>query len=492
MCKKKGKTEKNEILMLFLFRGGYLTESNKLGHEIINLFKADNENHYIYVVPWGHVSKEHVNKIGTIILARHVGNNQVEIIAKAKVKGNAFPGVEDSHSKKATQEERKIRKDKQREKCKDIFYGGECITDIYQFDEDGDEQGVLVSYEVEDFCFSKVDTKTNQFPRLIYTDKKKGEEKKNEKAEKEGTDYLICMEGNMAKNTLKEYFSKEYKENDRENDKEKKEENKRVDYETLCKMVSNKLYWEKEDNSRPIESKDYTDMINSYSNILKIIGKEDSELVFSNWIYYYFSKLEILNSFISVVLQKKTTDDCKEEDTKVHKVDDSFTITREKDRIDIRIEDKSQVIIIENKIKSGINGKKTTDNKSDKKESQLSDYYDKVDKNEKDKKTNRPIHCFIFVPEYNLKTIEAEKNELTHGEKYHLISYEAIYNFFSNLRCDDKYIDDFRKALRRHASLYPDSLREDTYHKFLERINELKAKKNRPWIGGEKREKHFQ
>ena len=31
-----------------MFSGGYLDE--RLGHEIINLFKADNGRHYIYVI----------------------------------------------------------------------------------------------------------------------------------------------------------------------------------------------------------------------------------------------------------------------------------------------------------------------------------------------------------------------------------------------------------------------------------------------------------
>ena len=98
--------------MLFLFRGGYLTESNMLGHEIINLFQDDDGHHYIYVVPWGLVGRDHVDKVGTIILARHIGNNQVEIIAKAKVKGEAFPGVNQSRlglkTKTNQQDENKI------------------------------------------------------------------------------------------------------------------------------------------------------------------------------------------------------------------------------------------------------------------------------------------------------------------------------------------------------------------------------------------------
>ena len=457
MCEENSKTEKNEILMLFLFRGGYLTESNKLGHEIINLFKADNGNHYIYVVPWGHVSKEHVNKIGTIILARHVGNNQVEIIAKANVKGNAFPGVEDSHSKKTSPEDRNKRKENQRDLCKNIFYGGECITDIYRFDEKDDEQGILVSYEVEEFRFSKADTKTNQFPRLTYK-------------ETEETEFLIPLTGNMAKTTLREFFFKE-----------KNEHN----YTKLTNIIGNTQYWKDVDDSQAIEG-NVSKSIEDYSNILKVIGKEDSEIVFSNWLFFYFSNGEMLNNFILNVLKKVIVE--------ISDMDESFTITREKDHIDIRIEDKNQIIIIENKIKSGINGiKDTKDNTPYTKESQLSEYYNKVMEGERDKAPQRSIHCFIFVPKYNYKLIETEKDTLKDGDKYHLISYEAIYEFFSDKQWNKyKYIDDFRRALHRHTSEYPDSLREDTYHKFLERINELRIKKNIPWIGGEKREKHFQ
>ena len=72
---------KGTILMVFMFRGEYLKDN--LGHEIINLFKADDGNHYIYVNPWGHVNEKDHGKIDTILLVRHISNYQVEIIAKA-------------------------------------------------------------------------------------------------------------------------------------------------------------------------------------------------------------------------------------------------------------------------------------------------------------------------------------------------------------------------------------------------------------------------
>lgn len=453
------------ILMLFLFRGGYLTESNKLGHEIINLFKADNGKHYIYVVPWGLVNKEYADKISTIILARHIGDRQVEIIAKAKVKGDAFPGVTESRlsrKDKATNKEKlKQLKDSHSERCKGITYGGKSITDIYQFDEDGDEQRVLISYEVEDFRFSKPDKETNQFPRLYYPEKNK-----EENEEKKTKDHLINMKGNMAKNTLKEYFPKENKKDGQDSTQE--------DYEELLTIIEDAdgHYWEDKDNSRTIENKDYSKTIEDYYSFIKTMGKEDDELVFSNLLYFYFRNVDILNLFfnnLNASLSKESP---------IEMIEPGYEIAREADHIDILIKDKKHVIVIENKIKSGINGTKKDENDNPQKQSQLSTYLKKAneiaDEMQETLKQKPSVKCFIFVPNYNCAKIKNELQQLENGKDYTIVPYSFICDFFSKKLFDSaKYINEFRKALSRHASAYPDSLREDTYLRFLERINEL-------------------
>ena len=471
------------ILMLFLFRGGYLTESNKLGHEIINLFKADNGKHYIYVVPWGLVNKEYADKISTIILARHIGDRQVEIIAKAKVKGDAFPGVTESRlskKDKATNKEKlKQMKDRHSERCKGITYGGKRITDIYQFDEDGDEQRVLISYEVEDFRFSKPDKETNQFPRLYYPEKSK-----EENEEKKTKDHLIHMKGNMAKNTLKEYFPKENKKDNHVDEKpagsataeadHSAEEACQNDYKALLKLINDtdRCYWEDKDNSRTIENKDYSKTIEDYYSFIKTMGKEDDELVFSNLLYFYFRNVDILNLFfnnLNASLSKESP---------IEMIEPGYEIAREADHIDILIKDKKHVIVIENKIKSGINGTKKDENDNPQKQSQLSTYWDKANSiaNEMQEtlKQKPSVKCFIFVPNYNCAKIKNELQQLKDGEHFIIVPYSFICDFFSKkLFNSAKYINEFRKALSRHASAYPDSLREDTYLRFLERINEL-------------------
>ena len=50
--KEEGIMEKGRILLNIMYTGKYISEYNKIGHEIINLFKADDGNNYIYVTPF--------------------------------------------------------------------------------------------------------------------------------------------------------------------------------------------------------------------------------------------------------------------------------------------------------------------------------------------------------------------------------------------------------------------------------------------------------
>ena len=71
-----------EILLNIMYTGTFL-ESENIGHEIINLLKDDNGNNYVYVLPYGTMSKIHNNKIKTILLVRRCNSKIFEILAKA-------------------------------------------------------------------------------------------------------------------------------------------------------------------------------------------------------------------------------------------------------------------------------------------------------------------------------------------------------------------------------------------------------------------------
>ena len=80
-------------------------------------------------------------------------------------------------------------------------------------------------------------------------------------------------------------------------------------------------------------------------------------------------------------------------------VQTDFTIEREKRNIDLLISDKNNAVVIENKIKSSINGiDDRHDIYSDQVQSQLKKYYQFVTSD--DEYRNKTASCFIFSPNY--------------------------------------------------------------------------------------------
>ena len=63
-----------------MFSGGYLDE--RLGHERINLFNADNGRHYIYVNPYGTINEDAKNA-HKVLLVRAISKHCFEILACA-------------------------------------------------------------------------------------------------------------------------------------------------------------------------------------------------------------------------------------------------------------------------------------------------------------------------------------------------------------------------------------------------------------------------
>ena len=109
--------------------------------------------------------------------------------------------------------------------------------------------------------------------------------------------------------------------------------------------------------------------------LLDIIGKNDDELVYSNWLGYYLKNYPVIaEKFAYEILGLKLTGEKTE-------------VKREYHNIDLWLEDKNNIVVIENKVKSGINGVDMDrhDLKSEKIQSQLSKYYDFAEKEAEEK-----------------------------------------------------------------------------------------------------------
>ena len=212
--------------------------------------------------------------------------------------------------------------------------------------------------------------------------------------------------------------------------------------------------WNKENTTRKIDLDEiYT--YESHEGFLSVIKKEDDELVMSNLFSYIFNhKKDVFRDFVIEVLGIN--------DFKIN-----YNIVREKDNIDLLIENEDSVIIIENKIKSKINGVKSES--SGKIESQLSKYVEKAYEEYRHKKLN----FYIFAPDYNQINLDIYEC----GHEYKIINYSKIYDFyFKNAArmLNIKYFKEFLDAIYIHTMTTDNTNFEKMKKQFINNILELK------------------
>ena len=421
----------NEILLSRMYVGNYLNSENNIGHEIINLFKADDDNNYIYVNPYGTMSKEHNNKIKTILLVRYCGNCTMEILAKAvDLEQIAFV------NKSLTDKERLDIHNSQIKYIdrNNITYGGLKQYNIYK-NNLHNETAAYITFKANDLI---------KPIKPIYISARgcKNYEISKENYFHLGNDYIFSNQ------SLKMYLSP--------NIGKQKEA-----FEKLENIINNNSLWERE-NTTPKVKVDFP--INENTNFLKIIQKENDELVFSNLFKYFFEyNAKAFCKFASDVL-------------KISNFEQKFCINREvacdvdNDRkidgyIDLLIWDKANTIVIENKIKSGINGcSDRHDVESEQVQSQLKYYYNFVENLEGHK--NHTKKYFIFAPNYN----RIDKSNYACSEFYTIINFSEIYNWFkdnSESYYDNRYFEDFLNALYKHTKSVDNSQEEEMHRRFV-------------------------
>ena len=170
------------------------------------------------------------------------------------------------------------------------------------------------------------------------------------------------------------------------------------DIEILDKLISGYL----ERNNEDILKNIYDDE-QCFAVISDRTNLEDST---SNQIAYFLNRdPNLANKVIRTLLKVKIDKD------------ENFEILREEHNIDLLLESEKTVIVIENKIDSGING------------DQLKKYYNVI--NTKYKKKNK--FFFILEPQYSSITEEI-KNKKSCGNKYTIVYYNELFEILSNTK----------------------------------------------------------
>lgn len=401
--------KEREILLNLMYAGKYLESKDNIGHEIINLFQCDNGNNYIYVLPWGLMGKRHNDRIDAILLARRHSASKIEILAKAV-------GLKQLAYVKTTG--KKDRKILHQFSWTYVFnnqvkYGGVYLKDIPFGD---NERAVFVTFQADKIIKAR---------RPIYITTMESEHKNS-------FTFLLPDVENFSRQSQKMYFSSE---------------KHHLTYKLLHKLINTSTLWGQP--TVPIKVTKEADSSNK-TNFMQIIKKEYDELAFSNMFAYIFESnptgfQKFAHKCLAIPNWGRT-----------------FEIKREYKNIDILLSDGQKVLIIENKIKSGLNGKKED-------KDQLNKYWKII---AKDSAYNGlKLYGFVFVPDYNSDVVyEVQKQ---HKGKYICIPYSQVYEFFEqykNLYHDVPYYDEFLLSIKKHISLVDNRLEEETYKKFLAAI----------------------
>lgn len=439
-----------DIVINRMYAGDYL--SNNLGHEVINMFAADNGNHYLYLNAKGNFDKK--RKIGYMLLVKYVGNHKVEVLAMAKNLEMAS-GADASMPQNLSEEKKEIF-DGQREFIlnEKITYGGVPLLHIFN---GAEQQNIFVTFKVGANSFFK------PVKRMFISYKNSDNTCENLDPAK-GDIEINLADTNFASTSLKQYITL---------NSGKDAKNSVADYNKLAELINNGSYWEVS-NKGVVPTTEHCKKVDSLFDICKI---KDDENVFSNAIYYFMQLYPALwSKFLNEVLK---------ENKKSFKIGSKFTVKREysiaeekeeetgiplSGRIDLLIESEDAVIAVENKILSNIN-KIDGDDKS-KGESQLTRYLSWL--------SNTGFNnaaLFVLAPEYskNLNIPDGVAGNQYWGG---VISYKQLYDFLSmHLRCfcSDANFVAFYNAMERHTKASDaEYLYEEMRDKFYERIKEMK------------------
>ena len=385
-------TQPKEILLNMMYTGSYLDAGN-IGHEIINLFKSDNGENYIYVLPWGTMHPTHNNKIESILLVRRCNATKIEILAKAT-------GLTQIAGKEISQ--------RTYIKENNITYGNVQLDKIFQGNAD-EADVTLISFRAEN---------VRKVKEPLFVDVNDLKEKNF----------------NFPRQSPKRYVSST--------------EHKNA-YNHLNTIINDDSKWQEKNTTQKIDVKKYAD---KKQTLMEIISKEYDELSYSNLLAYFFQTYpSYFQKFAKNVL-------------KIDDFEPQFIVNREEKNIDLLIKDKSHVIVIENKIRSGINGIQENCTTQNGINSQLNKYYKIV----QETYSKKACSFFVLTPNYN--TIDLSKYD--GGEHYSSITYSDLYTFFEKNPVKDGYYQEFLSALKIHAATTDNRREEEMYYRFAKAISD--------------------
>ena len=438
----------DKILINHMYTGDFLKKDN-LGHEIINLFKCDNGNHYIYAMSAGDYAAKHRNEIKKVLLVHNIDEKTAQILAIADVEEDIFgnmikdgyvmlPGIKELEDGFMSKNSARVQtyKDNHKKQLEyiednDVKYGGVRLDQLYKTNfVDSLGHTIYLTFRVKNFRKPKNNI-------YLCDERYKSEDP-----------HCFILKGckRMGGSSVATLVS--------------------LDCDTIRSLsdINNKDLWEEKDTSEKVNPKNL--FVNDIC-FLDVAKKRNDEVVYSNLIAYFLKNdKDLLRKFANNVL-------------KIDTPMDNVRIVREsEDNIDIFIEDSKSIIVIENKIKSKINGEVERDlqdqDKKDKKLSQLSKYYAYASAVAAKYDPKKEIYCFILFPNYVYKTENDLKSlkDYKDFDKYTTLRYSQLSDYFEKEKKKVKlpFYDEFLKALRIQSQDWCGDLYAKTMDLFVSAI----------------------
>ncbi len=443
MCEK----EKRGIVLNRMYVGDYL-DSN-LGHEVINLYKADNGNHYIYLNATGNFAKEHSGKIGHMLFVKYYDKGLVEIIGMATgledVPGADMQLNRDQKYDGVDEKILGLQKEYIENTEGGIYYEGKSILDIFN---DAEQQSIFITYRAEKVY--RIKSSIRRFIRFCNADENSG-------ADLPAEEIIQLVEHQQAKASLKQYIYP----------------SDSSDYENLLALFDDNSIWEEE-----VVNKADADKLGAETqrkvSIFDICKIQNDENRFSNALAYFMERpeyYELWKVFFDKygINLKKSFSVAREESAKIEDEKWNHKDKPSGGRVDLLIRDGENIVVIENKIKSDINSIEGDDDGE-----QLERYYNYVEwriGNIDLKDYGKKPHYLILSPTYNPPTIKKESMREVYKKQ---ITYADLYNFLkehlSSFYNDANFVA-FFEAMKRHTHKnVNDYLYYEMQDKFYRRI----------------------
>ena len=495
--------EPKGIVLNRMYTGSYL--STNLGHEVINMFQADNGKHYLYLNARGNFSKEG-KQVNTMLLVRHIGGSTVEAVGMAK-NLNVIESAHCSLPRDLGIIDKNIKNQQVGDKGLGIKYKGISIENI--FGSEG-QQNIYASYWVKNCDFYTPKKNKRIIIELTKKDTKQPIIQKTKNIKK------AKLKSNFGSTSLHQYIF---------------EEEDLASLNKLCDLKNN--YWEQASKKVDIPE----DLKEDKVSLFDICQIQKDENRISNALSYFIDKYpKLWREFFEEQLKQKELglgeieSVTREEDAKVEGMANTGG------RIDLLVRTKNFYIIIENKIDSPliidtktnisqitryynyveylkdsaigkineniknienlqsniseINSKleksKTPNGpRAEKWNLKIKELKDKIDELKKDLNllNARKTIGFVLAPDYNMPS-EAERQIKNDEGKtcytYQELRYSMIYNWIEKNAQEELSKDDnfkaFHNTIKRHTYEYENqSLYEDMKTAFFTRIKNLRS-----------------